>query len=264
MILMLRGEAASPWHISGPSAYLNECMSLMVFKSGSLQQLFMVEDSFSSWLWIVGLLQNSSISDGCELINIQSKQSFIRVLLMHFKMMIWVLQISLAIVLCCHPASQALIATWANCIRIAWPLHESLDQPVTSSLWLFPASQASQVHLRPSGGMCICHWVSETWSPSCPYPTLGFSWTPASLCWRHGQGMFFYCCVFDFGLCMMLTYVHWQTNRLYGLTFLTPRDTQGCMQWSHHIWSMSALLRDVWMHKGSVPNDSLRISVKRL
>ena len=63
-------------------------MSLMVFKSGSLQQLFVVEDSFSSWLWIVGLLQNSSISDGCELINIQSEQSFIRVLLMHFKMMI--------------------------------------------------------------------------------------------------------------------------------------------------------------------------------
>src|SRR5258708_38598585 len=24
------------------------------------------------------------------------------------------------------------------------------------------------------------------------------------------------------------------TNRLYGLTFLTPRGTQGCMQWSHH------------------------------
>src|SRR5260370_887365 len=63
-------------------------MRLMVLKSRSLQQLFVVEDSFSSWLWIVGLLQNSSISDGCELINIQSEQSFIRVLLMHFKMMI--------------------------------------------------------------------------------------------------------------------------------------------------------------------------------
>src|SRR5258708_39298649 len=37
-------------------------MSLMVFKSESLQQLFVVEDSFSSWLWIAGLLQNSSIN----------------------------------------------------------------------------------------------------------------------------------------------------------------------------------------------------------
>jgi len=48
----------------------------------------MVEGSFSSWLWIAGLLQNSSISDGYELINLLSEQSSIRVLLMHFKMMI--------------------------------------------------------------------------------------------------------------------------------------------------------------------------------
>jgi len=66
---------------------------------------------------------------------------------------------------------------------------------------------------------------------------------------------------FDFGLCWPICSL---TNRLYGLTFLTPRGTQGCMQWSHHRWSISAPLRDVWIHKESVPNNSQRHSVQRL
>src|SRR5260370_42157162 len=58
---------------------------------------------------VAGLLQNSSMSDGYELINLLSKQSALRVLLMHFKMMIS-MQISLTVVLYCHPLSQSLIA----------------------------------------------------------------------------------------------------------------------------------------------------------